>query len=68
MKFFTRKDPKEPSRKDELKLRLLRQMVAANETQKVLGQITEAEYDQNIARCLREIEELEVKYGISDEQ
>ena len=68
MKFFTRKDPKEPSQKDELKLRLLRQMVAANETQRILGQITEAEYDENIRRCLREIEELEVKYDISDEQ
>jgi len=68
MKFFTRKDPKEPSQKDELKLRLLRQMVAANETQRILGQITEAEYDQNIERCLREIEELEAKYDISDEQ
>lgn len=68
MKFFTRKIPKDPSQQDGLKLRLLRQMVAANETQKILGQITEAEYQENIARCEKELKELEAKYDISDEQ
>ena len=41
-------------------------MVAANETQKILGQITEAEYLENIAKCEKELKELEAKYDISD--
>ncbi len=68
MKFFTRKNPKDPSQQDELKIRLLRQQIAANETQKILNQITEREYRENLERCTREVEELEAKYGISDQR
>lgn len=68
MKFFTRKMLKDPTQQDELKLRLLRQQITANETQKILGQITDDEYQANIGRCLGELKALEEKYGISDEQ
>ena len=68
MKFFTRKMAKDPSEQDSLKLRLLRQQIAANETQKILNQITEKEYKENLERCTREVEELEAKYGISDQR
>ena len=68
MKFFTRKMAKDPTQQDELKLRLLRQQITANETQKILGQITDDEYRSNIGRCLDELKALEEKYGISDEQ
>lgn len=68
MKFFTRKMLKDPTQQDELKLRLLRQQITANETQKILGQITDDEYQENIDRCLGELKALEEKYGISDEQ
>lgn len=68
MKFFTRKMAKDPTQQDELKLRLLRQQITANETQKILGQITDDEYRANIDRCLDELKALEEKYGISDEQ
>ena len=68
MKFFTRKMLKDPTQQDELKLRLLRQQITANETQKILGQITDDEYQANIDRCLDELKALEEKYGISDEQ
>lgn len=68
MKFFTRKMLKDPTQQDELKLRLLRQQITANETQKILRQITDDEYQANIDRCLYELKALEEKYGISDEQ
>ena len=68
MKFFTRRMAKDPTQADELKLRLIKQQITANETQKVLNQITEQEYLDNIARCERALQELEAKYGISDEQ
>lgn len=67
MKFFTRKMAKDPTQADELKLRLLRQQITANETQKILNQITEQEYRSNLDRCLKELEELEAKYDISGE-
>lgn len=67
MKFFTMKTPKEPTQQDELKLRLLRQQITANETQKILNQITDQEYRENLERCAKELEELEAKYGISHE-
>lgn len=68
MKFFTMRKPKDPSEQDSLKLRLLRQQIAANETQKILNQITEREYRENLERCTREVEELEAKYGISGQR
>ena len=67
MKFFTMKTPKEPTQQDELKLRLLRQQITANETQKILNQITDQEYRENLERCAKELEELEAKYDISNE-
>lgn len=67
MKFFTRKMAKDPTQADELKLRLLRQQITANETQKILNQITEQEYRLNLDRCLKELEDLEAKYDISGE-
>lgn len=67
MKFFTRKMAKDPTQADELKLRLLRQQITANETQKILNQITEQEYRSNLDRCLKELEDLEAKYDISGE-
>ena len=68
MKFFTRKMAKDPTQADELKLRLLKQQITANETQKVLNQITEQEYQANIARCDAALKELEAKYGLLDQQ
>lgn len=67
MKFFTMKTPKEPTQQDELKLRLLRQQITANETQKILNQITQKEYEENLKRCAKELEELEAKYDIPHE-
>lgn len=68
MKFFTRKMAKDPTQADELKIRLIKQQITANETQKILGQITDNEYQANIARCDAALKELEAKYGLSDQQ
>ena len=68
MKFFTRKMAKDPTQQDELKLRLLKQQIAASETHRILGQITEQEYLMNMERCENELRKLEEKYGMSDKQ
>ena len=68
MKFFTRKMAKDPTQQDELKIRLIKQQITANETQRVLNQITDQEYQANIARCDKALKELEAKYGLSDQQ
>lgn len=68
MKFFTRRMAKDPTQQDELKIRLIKQQITANETQRVLNQITDQEYQANIARCDKALKELEAKYGLSDQQ
>lgn len=68
MKFFTRKAPKDLESYDILTLRLLRQQIAATETQKILGQITDQEYQETLKRCHAELQELEARHGLSDQQ
>ena len=67
MKIF-RKKPDTPAEADRLKLRLLRQQIEATDTSFILGQITQAERDRIIERCMGELDSLEEKYGISDDR
>lgn len=66
MKLFERKSPKKRSEGDLLKLRIMRQQAEANETNKLLGMITEKEYEEVLSRLSVQIREMEANYSESE--
>ena len=62
MKYIWRNVPPKPT--DDSELRVLRQMVEANDTMMALNIITKEEYDQTLAYVESRVSSLEDKYGL----